>query len=65
MFHDLKIIGNGKSMGSKVYLDGVEVRGVTSVEFKNAVDEIPYLKLELFVGTHEIVENTEEENNAK
>ncbi|WP_424766300.1 hypothetical protein [Paenibacillus sp. sgz302251] len=52
IFHDLKITGNGRQC--EITLDGQKINGVYSVEFSAAVDDIPRLKLELFIGKHDI-----------
>lgn len=40
-------------------IDGVEIKGVTKLEYFTAVDEVPILKLELFTGDIEFEINGE------
>jgi hypothetical protein len=58
---DLKIIGNG--LNARVFLDGVELRGVTGFKFEQEYRNVARLSLEMVIDTHEIV--MEEENDGK
>lgn len=63
-FNNVKIIQNGRH--SKVFIDGVEVKGVRMVDYHNEVDEMPVIQLEFLAFDVEIDINeseSQEENS--
>lgn len=52
LFHSVKIIGEKNH--AKVFIDGKEIRGVLSVDFHAAFDELPIVELKFCVDEYEI-----------
>ncbi len=54
-FNNVKIIQNGRH--SKVFIDGAEVKGVTSVSYHNDLESYPSVRLEFYTEDTEIEVN--------
>ncbi|NRF91530.1 hypothetical protein HQN89_10915 [Paenibacillus frigoriresistens] len=54
--HELKLKGKVGGGGTRatLTLDGFEIKGVTSVSFETSHDDVPRLKIELFIGEFDI-----------
>lgn len=52
--HKIKIINDGTQLGTKVFLDDQEIKGIYSVKFTHSVDIRPIVTLELIPKSLEI-----------